>query len=140
MVPFWGRCTTHFSRDFSGDWDVYWGVTGISTHGHMILAPMDFVYDSSAVVIPVAPLGIHVPWAGFPVHLNQQHGRAVLGPSGPTLGDLGNGDLLQSPGAHQRGSRGGGRLQRVRKPNGRVPRLGSERKPDASTLRLETCG
>ena len=25
MVPFWGRCTTHFSRDFSGDWDVRWG-------------------------------------------------------------------------------------------------------------------
>ena len=21
MVPFWGRCTTHFS----GDWDVHWG-------------------------------------------------------------------------------------------------------------------
>ena len=25
MVPFWGRYTTHFSRDFSGDWDVHWG-------------------------------------------------------------------------------------------------------------------
>ena len=25
MVPFWGRCTTHFSRDFSGDWDVHRG-------------------------------------------------------------------------------------------------------------------
>ena len=24
MVPFWGRCTTHFSRDFGGDWDVHW--------------------------------------------------------------------------------------------------------------------
>ena len=34
MVPFWGRCTTHFSRDFSGDWDVHWGY-GILTHGHI---------------------------------------------------------------------------------------------------------
>ena len=25
MVPFWGRCTTHFRTDFSGDWDVHWG-------------------------------------------------------------------------------------------------------------------
>ena len=24
MVPFWDRCTTHFSL-FSGDWDVHWG-------------------------------------------------------------------------------------------------------------------
>ena len=23
-IPFWGRCTTHFSQYFSGDWDVYW--------------------------------------------------------------------------------------------------------------------
>ena len=25
MVPFWGRCTTHFRTYFSGDWDVHWG-------------------------------------------------------------------------------------------------------------------
>ena len=25
MVPFWGRCTTHFRTNFSGDWDVHWG-------------------------------------------------------------------------------------------------------------------
>ena len=25
MVAFWGRCTTHFGRDFSGDWDAPWG-------------------------------------------------------------------------------------------------------------------
>ena len=24
MVPFWGRCTTHFRTYFSGDWDVHW--------------------------------------------------------------------------------------------------------------------
>ena len=23
MVPFWGRCTTHFSLFYSGDWDVH---------------------------------------------------------------------------------------------------------------------
>ena len=30
-----GWCTTHFSRDFSGDWDVHWAY-GILTHGHMV--------------------------------------------------------------------------------------------------------
>ena len=25
MVPFWGRCTTHFRTYFSGDWDVHCG-------------------------------------------------------------------------------------------------------------------
>ena len=25
MVPFWGRCTTHFKVYFSGNWDVHWG-------------------------------------------------------------------------------------------------------------------
>ena len=25
MVPFWGRCTTHFRTYFGGDWDVHWG-------------------------------------------------------------------------------------------------------------------
>ena len=30
MVPFWGRCTTHFS----GDWDVHWAYR-ILTHGHV---------------------------------------------------------------------------------------------------------
>ena len=32
-IPFWleGEFTTHFSRDFSGDWDVHWGY-GILTH------------------------------------------------------------------------------------------------------------
>ena len=25
MVPFWGRCTTHFRTYCSGDWDVHWG-------------------------------------------------------------------------------------------------------------------
>ena len=35
-VPFWGRCTTHLSQDFSGDWAVHWGY-GILTHGHMTL-------------------------------------------------------------------------------------------------------
>ena len=25
MVPFWGRCTTHFRTYFSEDWDVDWG-------------------------------------------------------------------------------------------------------------------
>ena len=25
MVPFWGRCTTHFRTYSSGDWDVHWG-------------------------------------------------------------------------------------------------------------------
>ena len=25
MVPFWGRCTTHFRTYFSGDWDIHWG-------------------------------------------------------------------------------------------------------------------
>ena len=34
MVPFWGRCTTHFRTYFSGDWDVHWGY-GILTHGHI---------------------------------------------------------------------------------------------------------
>ena len=24
-IPFWGSCTTRFSRDFSGNWDVHWG-------------------------------------------------------------------------------------------------------------------
>ena len=35
MVPFRGGCTTHFRTDFSGDWDVHWGRTGILTHGHI---------------------------------------------------------------------------------------------------------
>ena len=39
LVPFWGRCTTHFSRDFSGDWDVHWGY-GILTHGHVFLVEL----------------------------------------------------------------------------------------------------
>ena len=37
-IPSWGRCrcTTHFSRDFSGDWDVHWGYGLWSlTHGHL---------------------------------------------------------------------------------------------------------
>ena len=34
MVPFWGRCTTHFRTYFSGDWDVHWGYW-ILTHGHL---------------------------------------------------------------------------------------------------------
>ena len=34
MVPFWGRCTTHFKTYFSGDWDVHWGY-GSLTHGHL---------------------------------------------------------------------------------------------------------
>ena len=25
MVPFWGRCTTHFGTYFGGDWDVHGG-------------------------------------------------------------------------------------------------------------------
>ena len=25
MVPFWGRCTTHFRTYFSWEWEVYWG-------------------------------------------------------------------------------------------------------------------
>ena len=29
-----GEFTTHFSRDFSGDWDVHWGY-GLLTHGHV---------------------------------------------------------------------------------------------------------
>ena len=29
MVPFWGRCTTHFSINFSGDRDVHWGLTDL---------------------------------------------------------------------------------------------------------------
>ena len=33
-IPFWDRCTTHFSRDFSGGWDVHWGY-GVLTHGHI---------------------------------------------------------------------------------------------------------
>ena len=37
-IPFWGRCTTHVSGDFSGDWDVHWGLTGILTHGQIIAA------------------------------------------------------------------------------------------------------
>ena len=42
MVPFWGRCTTHFRTYFSGDWDVHWGY-GLLTHGHIFgLAPADF--------------------------------------------------------------------------------------------------
>ena len=37
MVPFWGRCTTHFRSYFSGDWDVHWtgGTICILTHGLM---------------------------------------------------------------------------------------------------------
>ena len=34
MVPFWGRCPTHFRTYFSGDRDVHWGY-GILTHGHV---------------------------------------------------------------------------------------------------------
>ena len=34
MVPFLGRCTTHFRAYFSGDWDVHWGY-GILTHGQV---------------------------------------------------------------------------------------------------------
>ena len=30
----WGRCTTHFSTYFSGDWDVHQGC-GILTHSHL---------------------------------------------------------------------------------------------------------
>ena len=35
-IPFLlvGEFPTHFSRDFSGDWDVHWGY-GILTHGHL---------------------------------------------------------------------------------------------------------
>ena len=33
MVPFWGRCTTHFSL-FSWDWDVHWGY-GVLTRSQM---------------------------------------------------------------------------------------------------------
>ena len=34
MVPFRGRCTTHFRTYFSGEWDVHWGY-GILTHGRL---------------------------------------------------------------------------------------------------------
>ena len=34
MVPFWGRCTTHFQFIFCGDWSVHWGY-GVLTHGHL---------------------------------------------------------------------------------------------------------
>ena len=34
MVPFSGRCSTHFSL-FSGDWDVHWGY-GLLTHAHLV--------------------------------------------------------------------------------------------------------
>ena len=34
MVPFWGRCTTHFRTYFNVDWDVHWGC-GLVTHGQM---------------------------------------------------------------------------------------------------------
>ena len=38
MVPFWGRCTTHFRSHFRWDWDVHWGRTiWILTHGHVFL-------------------------------------------------------------------------------------------------------
>ena len=35
-IPFWlvGEFATHFSRDFSGDWDVHWGYR-VLTHGHL---------------------------------------------------------------------------------------------------------
>ena len=48
MVPFWGRCTTHFRTYFSGGWDVHWGydldlmfteiTIWILTHGHLYLS------------------------------------------------------------------------------------------------------
>ena len=36
MVPFWGRCTTHFKTYFSGDWDVHWGY-GLLTHQSFLM-------------------------------------------------------------------------------------------------------
>ena len=47
MVPFLGRCTTHFRIYFSGDWDVHGGY-GILTHDHLI--GITFTLRSSAVL------------------------------------------------------------------------------------------
>ena len=33
-VPFWGGCTTHFRTNFSGDWDVHWGLTDFDFDNH----------------------------------------------------------------------------------------------------------
>ena len=56
MVPFWGRCTTHFRTYFSGDWDVHWRY-GILTHGGMagILSGLDPGRFSKGFSILIAP-------------------------------------------------------------------------------------
>ena len=66
-IPFWGRCTPHFS----GDLDVHWGY-GILTHGHMVRRPQVFMVPSVfSVVVPVwvEYMPVWVPlthsWAGI---------------------------------------------------------------------------
>ena len=54
VVPFWGRCTTHFRTYSSGDWDVHWGLTGLSIHdtGHHL-----HLYVPSAIGGPACRAG-----------------------------------------------------------------------------------
>ena len=41
MLPFWGRCTTHFRTHFSGDWGTIW----LLTHGQIQNALNLFSHD-----------------------------------------------------------------------------------------------
>ena len=54
MVPFWGRCTTHFRTYFSGDWNVHWGY-GILTHGHMAPAFVVSFHGPMASISKIQP-------------------------------------------------------------------------------------
>ena len=48
-IPFWGRCTTHFSTYFSGDWDVPWGYD-------LDFDPWPLYISSCGLVVEIQPL------------------------------------------------------------------------------------
>ena len=48
MVPCWGRCTAYFRTYFSGDWNVYWGLTDLD------LDPRPFVVSATWMSRPSA--------------------------------------------------------------------------------------
>ena len=80
MVPFWGRCTTHFCRDFSWDWDVHWGYV------------LDFdpsPCDSTALAVSTFPLESSLSPRVLPALSVGDHDHSEGGPCGHVAG-LGN--------------------------------------------------
>ena len=53
MVPFWGRCTTHFSLFEWLDWDVHWGLTDLALEKPM--ACQGAVVHGFGHLLPVCP-------------------------------------------------------------------------------------